>query len=135
MKQGDSCYVKDFQEFGPALILLDERHTHNIDNELMEYPIWSGYIIASNSKYAENLIAGHHTILATEHDLTLIEKNNQKVVIKEIDVSYVFSKFATFLDICYGKVESDLDFHEILSMFMSNFTGEEMMALREAQKQ
>lgn len=43
-------------------------------------------------------------------------------------------KFITFLDICDGKVEHDLDFDEVISLFMSNFDGDDFIRIRESQK-
>lgn len=49
-----------------------------------------------------------------------------------MDLGETFWKVKTLLDFCYDK-KSPYDINEIMSMWYSNFTGEEIMAFREQQ--
>lgn len=53
----------------------------------------------------------------------------------KINLNETFWKLKTYLDICYEKRNKNNNtVSEVISIFLSNFSGEELMAFREAQR-
>ena len=54
-KKEEVCLVKDFQEFGEVLFLLEKRLLKNIKGEPLSNPIWEGIIIDAKNNQLRDI--------------------------------------------------------------------------------